>query len=360
MLPPFNRSERCLDELRKTGLGSSATLTSSLLAALGMFFEVLMIPMSPHSIPSYRDLELLHNLSQFVHCLAQGKIGSGFDVSSAIFGSQIYSRFSPAIMQNLLGRASSCETRDSNLSLTDASLSPVCAEELLGVVSAGDLWDNIIIKSNLPPGFSIVLGDINCGSNTPSMVGKVLQWRKEQPEESRSIWQCLKLGNLEINQTLLFLQQLHSQSPSLYFSTLSWCSMRQSSEWKAVMSTTGAHDGISRRIVKLLVSLAGSFQEIRRLLKQMGDSANVPIEPDEQTRLLDATAEQKGVVFSGVPGAGGFDAIFAIVLSDPSNGQSPVTKVEELWISWPGMSCLPQLLCEEKCGILATVDYSNK
>lgn len=45
---------------------------------------------------------LAHNLAQYVHCLAQGKVGSGFDVSSAVFGSQIYTRFDPAVLHGLM------------------------------------------------------------------------------------------------------------------------------------------------------------------------------------------------------------------------------------------------------------------
>lgn len=41
---------------------------------------------------------LIHNVAQFVHCFAQGKVGSGFDVSSAVWGSHRYKRFNPAIL----------------------------------------------------------------------------------------------------------------------------------------------------------------------------------------------------------------------------------------------------------------------
>lgn len=34
----------------------------------------------------------------------------------------------------------------------------------------------------------------------------------------------------------------------------------------------------------------------------MGEQAGVPIEPDEQTRLLDACIKQPGVIGGGVPG----------------------------------------------------------
>lgn len=44
------------------------------------------------------DLDLVHRLSQAAHCAAQGKVGSGFDVSAAVFGSQRYVRFSPSAL----------------------------------------------------------------------------------------------------------------------------------------------------------------------------------------------------------------------------------------------------------------------
>ena len=62
------------------------------------------------------------------------------------------------------------------------------------------------------------------------------------------------------------------------------------------------------------------------MLRRMGEAAGVPIEPAEQTALADATVALPGVLACGVPGAGGFDAVFAIVLS-PEAG----SRVEELW-----------------------------
>jgi phosphomevalonate kinase len=41
---------------------------------------------------------------------------------------------------------------------------------------------------------------------------------------------------------------------------------------------------------------------VRRLLRSMGDMAGVPIEPIEQTQLLDEMHSIPGVVFAGVPG----------------------------------------------------------
>lgn len=34
----------------------------------------------------------------------------------------------------------------------------------------------------LPPRFEMVLADVDAGSNTPSLVGKVSEWKKNKPE----------------------------------------------------------------------------------------------------------------------------------------------------------------------------------
>lgn len=49
-----------------------------------------------------QEKTLVHNVAQFVHCFAQGKVGSGFDVSSAVWGSHRYKRFNPAILTPIM------------------------------------------------------------------------------------------------------------------------------------------------------------------------------------------------------------------------------------------------------------------
>ena len=48
------------------------------------------------------DPALVHNLAQYVHSKAQGKVGSGFDVSAAVYGSHVYNRFSPTCFGDLM------------------------------------------------------------------------------------------------------------------------------------------------------------------------------------------------------------------------------------------------------------------
>lgn len=45
--------------------------------------------------------EEIHRIAQYAHCRAQGKVGSGFDVSAAIFGSHVYRRFTPSLLSDL-------------------------------------------------------------------------------------------------------------------------------------------------------------------------------------------------------------------------------------------------------------------
>jgi phosphomevalonate kinase len=91
----------------KTGLGSSAAMTTSVVASLLHYLGAVYIPFPGNK--SYENgngnginngLDLVHAIAQSAHCIAQGKIGSGFDVSSAVYGSQKYIRFSPRVLSS--------------------------------------------------------------------------------------------------------------------------------------------------------------------------------------------------------------------------------------------------------------------
>lgn len=91
-LEPFAHQHTTLGDVHKTGLGSSAALITSLVTALMHHFGL-----SP-------NLDLVHNMAQYVHCLAQGKVGSGFDICSAVKGSQVYTRFDERVLRGLMSR----------------------------------------------------------------------------------------------------------------------------------------------------------------------------------------------------------------------------------------------------------------
>ena len=74
-------------------MGSSAALATSLVGALLQWFGVIRLG---HRAGG-EDRRVLHNLAQLAHAVAQGKIGSGFDVAAAVYGTQVYQRFAPEV-----------------------------------------------------------------------------------------------------------------------------------------------------------------------------------------------------------------------------------------------------------------------
>jgi phosphomevalonate kinase len=66
-------------------MGSSAALTTALVAGLLQFFDVIHLQ-DVNRNARFADRTIIHNLSQLVHAVAQGKIGSGFDVAAAVYG----------------------------------------------------------------------------------------------------------------------------------------------------------------------------------------------------------------------------------------------------------------------------------
>lgn len=116
-LPRFNHLTTKIGDVHKTGLGSSAALITSLVSSLLLHLSVVTKESLANSISvvedkrgqTQRDIDLIHNASQYIHCLAQGKIGSGFDVSSAVYGSQTYKRFDDSVLRPIMldGKAAS-------------------------------------------------------------------------------------------------------------------------------------------------------------------------------------------------------------------------------------------------------------
>ena len=79
----------------------------------------------------------------------------------------------------------------------------------------------------------------------------------------------------------------------------------------------------------------------------------MPLEPPEQSRILNATAQLPTVLGGGVPGAGGYDAVFAVVI-----GEGGVEDVRRQWEAESGgggkgarVSVMP--LSVETCGLRA-------
>ncbi|KAJ1569135.1 phosphomevalonate kinase [Nowakowskiella sp. JEL0078] len=320
-LPYFCSTHTNISEVHKTGLGSSAAMITSLVGSLISYFC---------NSTSRNYTTTVHNLSQFCHCLAQGKIGSGFDISSACFGSHEYKRFDPSILDPLMAKAESGTI--------------TCQEVLTVVDSTNKSWDNVFIPSKLPPGIFMRLADIDAGSSTPKLVSKVLTWRKTKPNEdglsAKKLWLELDFQNRTFISLLRKLSGFSQNHQLTYDQVLSVCSKMKAKDWTSIqidiMKVT------ARSILETLIALHNAFQFVRKLLRKMSLLADVPIEPIEQTELLDSCQEIPGVFAAGVPGAGGFDAIVCLTVGEESS-----VKVEEVWKNWGDGSIVGPLLARE-------------
>ena len=251
-----------LQDAHKTGLGSSAALVTAFTGALLSHY----LPASLFTLDSEEGRAKLHNLAQAAHCAAQGKVGSGFDVAAAVYGTCVYRRFSPSILSHLGEPGSAGFSKR--------------VRRIVENTDPDQKWDTEISKGGvtIPKGMSLVMCDVDCGSQTVSMVKKVLEWRKKDAAGSKTLWDALQQSNDTLASTL------SSGTPA---------------------------------------QLEAAFSSIREKIRDMGERSGVPIEPREQTELLDAlTAGVDGVAGGVVPGAGGYDAISLLVKDDKETLES--------------------------------------
>ncbi|CDS00915.1 related to ERG8-phosphomevalonate kinase [Sporisorium scitamineum] len=355
-LPPFSAQKCRIGDVHKTGLGSSAAMTTSLVACFLLHLQAV-VPKGPDSLET-EDLALIHNLAQLAHCAAQGKIGSGFDVSAAIWGSQLYRRFEPKVLQACLDQGEKVFTQgEETKEEQEARLS--ARIELLPVLDPyNPLWEasplsatgesqstateGLAVSNNhqvpkpaplqLPPGLDLLLADVDAGSNTPSLVSKVLAWRKDKPEWAKQLYNVIAASNQGLADNLLRLRLLHASDTSAYDRFVDVAAAQRSTEWDAILKTLpkeAADDQQSaeadasvvdlrvtqRAVLQALIDVRNSLRSIRAGMRELGQRAGVPIEPPEIGSLIKKISDEvPGVVGGSIPGAGGFDAFYIIYL----------------------------------------------
>ncbi|KNC54341.1 phosphomevalonate kinase [Thecamonas trahens ATCC 50062] len=350
-LPPFLALDLSKD-LVKTGLGSSAALITALVAAVLEHTGALALPRivsadvhAPAEPPAGADAtavraakDRVHYLAQAAHCAAQGKIGSGFDVSSATYGSQKYTRFSPERLAGLseaLGEAGCGGAGAAWLGVYDAGI----------FANHGPALDAVVEPWTLPQHMHLVLGDCGVGSKTPGMVRRILAWRDgDDGGAARQVWDALGAANAAVEGTLGELAAAATASPQAYDALVAHAAAQPLAAWAADGSDVG---GEAAPLALLALRLRSEFQAVRALLREVTEATGVPVEPPAQTALIDATMAQPGVLFAGVPGAGGFDAVFALVLGDATR-----RTMEDAWARG-GFNVCPLVLDEDARGGVA-------
>lgn len=269
-----------ITDVPKTGLGSSAGLVTSLTTAL-------LYAYNP-DVELRQWLDRIHNLSQVAHCLAQGKVGSGFDVASAVYGSIVYRRFDPALINSLV------------------DLEP--ADFCKGIKQLVDHTNWMISHKpcGIVKGIRILMGDIAGGSETPKLVAKVNKWHNADPQRADQTYTELNAANMTLVRCLNDLETVSEKDPEYYAKLLAYLDAHSSKD--VLTSDHGFPE---------LVATATALKSIRKWLKVMTVESGAEIEPDSQTQLLDNCETLPGCVGGVVPGAGGFDAI-CLLVSDSS------------------------------------------
>jgi phosphomevalonate kinase len=278
-------------------------------------------------------------LSQIAHCYAQGKIGSGFDVSAACYGSHVYQRFPSHLLQELLLQLDQTNNGDDNSKNTTTTAASETLQQIMQMTWMGGVQAGLhCFHSNSL--LQVIMADVSGGSESPSMAKQVLRWKQEQQQTSSQSkiphWEDLIL----INQTIVdLLQELESMTSTTAQSNdaVTWQQQKQwliqnADRWPDVPE-------IENPLPRVLLQLRDAFHKARYHLKHMGIAANqVPIEPDVQTDLCDACQTIPGVIAALVPGAGGYDAVVVVYIHD----ESVRNAIANLWMQWKPKSHAPE------------------
>ncbi|CCD24075.1 phosphomevalonate kinase NDAI_0C04150 [Naumovozyma dairenensis CBS 421] len=284
----FNFFNSSISEVPKTGLGSSAGLVTVLTTALFSVFDPNL------DLTIDITLRKIHNLSQVSHCQAQGKIGSGFDVAAATFGSIAYQRFEPNLISDLPER---------NLSAKDYNVS------LQHLINDTD-WKFTVEPVKLPDQLRLFLGDVNSGSETVKLVTKVKNWYNLNLPKSQEIYKEINAGNMAFIASLNEMNQLSLTNPEKY---------------KVLINNLNKSNKYEDPIV---LQMRESIAKIRDNFRLITRESGAEIEPPVQTELLDTCMNLNGVLVACIPGAGGYDAI-ALLTTEMTNLDSQTKGKEE-------------------------------
>ena len=233
-------------KLSKSGLGASAAVTVA--AIKGILAAYGIEPM---------ENEAAHKLSQLAHSVATGKVGSGFDIAAATYGSIVYARYSPGILKDFPKEYSYNDVKK------------IVEQQ----------WDYKIEPISLPKNFKILMANyIGNAAITVSLVSKVNEFKAKNPNEYNRI---ITKINEQDERAILYLRKLSKGS--------------------------GDQEDLAK--------FRAAFDSARLITKELGARAGIDIEDDEATELIEE-CKRHGALVARLPGAGGKDSIAAITIRD--------------------------------------------
>ncbi|KAL4080368.1 hypothetical protein V8B97DRAFT_744676 [Scleroderma yunnanense] len=160
------------------------------------------------------------------------------------------------------------------------------------------IWTSRVEPFQLPPLVRLVLADVAGGSSTPAMVRKVNDWRSKNPDDAKKLWSDIDASNKNLVKALRSLSILYKENTNAYERAVQNLSLLPPSRWE----TADALE-VTRPAVQAFDRAHRASEATRTLMRGMGESAGVDIEPAPQTELLNRSIAQAGVIGGGVPGA---------------------------------------------------------
>jgi phosphomevalonate kinase len=246
----------------KSGLGSSAALTVAAVAGVLKAFEV------------HANKNQIHKLAQVAHSIATGKVGSGFDIAAATYGSIVYSRYSPDIVKNF------------PVDYTNEDLAKIVKKR----------WDYTVEKLSLPKELRLVFANfVGEAMITTAGVGSVSEFKKNNPDRYSELVRSINDQNVKAVEALKKLGGGSTEAYALF---------------------------------------EESFEKGRVFTKELGVLSGVGIEPNDCTKLIEGS-KMNGAFLAKLPGAGGKDAIAALVLS-----RKDETRLKRYWKKNKALSLL--------------------
>jgi phosphomevalonate kinase len=249
----------------KSGLGSSAGVTVAGIAAA--------LAVSKHgSEAAMVDKDLVHKLAQLSHGIATGRIGSGYDIAAATYGSLIYTRYSPSLIKGL--------PKD------------YTNDDIIKVARAK--WDYTVESFGFPEKFGIVFANfVNESTSTAAFVTKVNEFKAKDSDGFKDLMLKLNGADSEALESLKRLKVSFDENE--------------------------------------LGRFKDAFETGRHLTKELGMLAGVEIESDGCSSLINKSMEN-GAFVAKLPGSGGKDSLVALTIkqSDRQRLVNYLTSVDGL------------------------------
>jgi len=151
-------------------------------------------------------------------------------------------------------------------------------------------------------------------TKTSDMVKKVMSWKQQDPNATR-VFDELNNANNDIIADIEKMSELNKANPEHFGACLEQAVVGQESS-----------DPLSQTLRQLVTNLRTAFIESRRQLRKLGQAAGgMSVEPVELTILADVLQTNcLEVLAAGIPGAGGYDAFFCLVV-----GANPKQKIRD-------------------------------